>query len=366
MPNPLENNMLLYYLSGAGRAIGGQGSFADVLGGMTQQHIAAQSQAKTQQGYIKMLSNLLGGGAKITMDRDNMNIKAPTSAFKSGEGERMSMGSQMGMNQSVQQPTTNMMSNFLNPSDSQPVISSADLVGLGPQEVSQALGGALNVEQLLQSKISDVASRNLKSRELDILEGYRTGSLGIEGYKAETARMTAGETADTKNYKFAQSQGYKGNFEEFRRDLKTTHQKDYEYYVAQEKAAGRAPETFNDWVYKIAKAGGINLGELVARREAFAEVDDRALVKDPNFYNNVKSDLMKDDATWFNYDAVDKTAKRYNLSYETARDLYQQSLIIKEIDSRIRQAYGEKNVEYRKLDGWYVDGKLIRRHPNAK
>jgi len=78
MPNPLENKLLLYYMSGLGGAMGGHGSVAQAIGGMTQQQIQSEN-------FMKFIKILLAGGGKFGMDDKGISLKAPQSAFQETE-----------------------------------------------------------------------------------------------------------------------------------------------------------------------------------------------------------------------------------------------------------------------------------------
>lgn len=83
----------------------------------------------------------------------------------------------------------------------------------------------------------------------------------------------------------------------------------------------------------------------------------------PDFSEGVKQDLMKD--SQFNYppkSEVDAYKDNYKLTYTDAKKTLQKEKHLKEMDSRIRQAFVGKKVE-RSAEGWKVDGKLIVRNP---
>lgn len=61
MPSPFENRFLQSLMSGAGAAIGGEGSLAAFINPTLQQNIGAQSTAA-------MIAKLLGKGVKFTSD----------------------------------------------------------------------------------------------------------------------------------------------------------------------------------------------------------------------------------------------------------------------------------------------------------
>ena len=321
----LNNNLLLYFLAGAGRAVGGQGSVGDVLGQGVQQQIGAESQSKVNAQYMKMLQGMLAGGGKINMDKDNINIKAPIGAFNNNSGGQtpsMSSGTS-----ALATPTNpdiggDWMKDFnmggaLNPSNSpsdvmsanlaglennsQAQVESADiqpipremLVGLTPENVSQALGGAVSVNNLRESKISEVANRILKTRELDMLESERKAELQLKNLKEAREWQTLMRESPLEVPGLG-----KMTFDNWKElDAPT---KSYSYYAFDAKNRGEEVMSFNDWkqqsppesiyeIYELAEkdpkfkefffrqkeagATRISTGEIVDRKKLTDEVD---------------------------------------------------------------------------------------------
>lgn len=173
MPNPLENKLLLYYLAGTGAAIGGKGSVAESLGGMTQQQIQTES-------FQKLLRTLLAGGGKFSMDKGSMDLKAPISAFRDTEY------SIPGFEESYSKVAdTGNLPEYLSPSASPLDVSGADLAGLTPESISQALRLKFMEEELGRRRISDLARMGYRGEEL----GIRKEGLDIERARAETDRL---------------------------------------------------------------------------------------------------------------------------------------------------------------------------------
>ena len=329
----LNNNLLLYFLAGAGRAIGGQGSVGDVLGQGVQQQIGAESQSKVNAQYMKMLQGMLAGGGKINMDKDNINIKAPIGAFNNNSGGQtppMSSGTSAlgsiatsnisdtsGGNWMKDYNSGGLMSTYLNPSNSpsdviganqtglenvpQAQVQSADiqpipremLVGLTPENVSQALGGAVSVNNLRESKISEVANRILKTRELDMLESERKAELQLKNLKEAREWQTLMRESPLEVPGLG-----KMTFDNWKElDAPT---KSYSYYAFDAKNRGEEVMSFNDWkqqsppesiyeIYELAEkdpkfkefffrqkeagATRISTGEIVDRKKLTDEVD---------------------------------------------------------------------------------------------
>ena len=371
MPSILENNLLLQYMSGAGAEIAGPGSFAAGLNKMTQQNIAAQSQHKTNQNYIQMLKEMLNKGGKIGISKDDINIKAPANMFGGGQDSsgpgsagyehsimsgllggaeggidtRSGMSAPRAVPQQYADPGVQPVEesrNVLNPSPSPLGVNAADLAGLTPENVSQALSGALGAVNLEQQTIAGVAEgayRKAATRQLEAQTRAATPSIKIPGtditltegafidwYKASTKDD---RTAAIKGYEYAVDQGYKGSFQE--------------------------------WTTDLAEASGKSLAETLAQVAAVDTVKDKLKIGKVDYVADIEKDLQKDEDSWYrppNYKVyVDK-----GLSPKAARIRGQQDLVLKRIDRDIRGRYPNSNV-VGKPDGWYVDGKLIRKNP---
>jgi hypothetical protein len=377
MPNPLENNLMLQYISGAGSAIGGPGSFADSLNKMTQQNIAAQSMHKTNQSYIKMLRDMLGKGGKINLDKDNISIKAPANMFGEGGGtggpgggvdHRMMTGLLEGSGPgggvdpragiSPMQPTAipqqyadpgiepvGEVRNVLNPSPSPLGVNAADLAGLTPENVSQAMSGAISASELERRTINDVSASALSSartRRLDAGTRALTPSIKLPGtdimvteqsfvdmWKAATKDQ---RSSALKAYDRTKSEGYKGNLD--------------------------------TWMHSLAKASGKGLAEVLAQVAAVDTLKDKSKIEKVGYVAGIEKDLQKDADTWYrppNY----KSYKDQGLGPSEARTRGQRDMVLKRIDRDIRGRYPNSDV-VGKPDGWYVDGKLIRKNPYGK
>lgn len=356
MPNPLENQMLLYYLSGIGGALGGEGSVASAIGGITQQQIQTQN-------FQKLLKTLLAGGGKFSMDKEGVNLKAPTSAFRDtdlaipGADDSLSSGGfstgipYKGMmkppsgitgNMGGVSPTPRSELETLNPSASPLDASGADLAGLTPDMISQALQLKFardeferkTISDLMESVYRDVAIKKMQAEtaaitpSIDIGGGTKlTQKQFIDWYKASTKDE---RTAAFKNYEAAKAEGYEGNFE--------------------------------DWMMSLAKAAG-GIPEFAAKRRIGKEIDIESELSGPDFAQSVREDLMKDRDKWGYPPSFDSLVKK-GYSDEQALDMGQKLMTVQEMDARIRSFYKGKKVE-RKQDGWYIDGKLKVRNPYA-
>ena len=71
---------------------------------------------------------------------------------------------------------------------------------------------------------------------------------------------------------------------------------------------------------------------------------------------------MKDRHKWHSSEETNKIASERGITFEEAQQILQKTNILKEMDSRIRTAFKGQQIE-RKVDGWYVNGKLEVRNP---
>lgn len=330
----MENKLFLQYLSGAGAAMGGEGSFAAGLNKITQQNIATQNYAqmvgkqqtaakKRHQEYMSMMKELLGGGAKINMDKDNVSIKAPSALF-GGEGGMSSLISGGAPAASgAGGPAAKQEFDVLNPSASPLDVSSADLAGLTPQNISQALQLGMASEELEGKKLSEL---------MDMI--YKRDVLATKDYR----------TPAQKNYEYAQSQGFEGSLVDFKNAAKTTHQKDYDAAVS-----GGYKGDFNTWMLEMAKAGAINLGEFAARKETTELVKRKSFFRTPKFRTDAEK--IVDDSRRIEYETSDDPKK------------VRSKFVWEEMDKQIKTSYPD--VVFGRdsktgIVGWYdKSGKLV-------
>ena len=271
MDNLMQNKLFLQYLSGAGGAMSSGQPVGPVLDTITQQNIAAQSKAKLNEKYMKMLQQMMAGevptGGKVTMDEKGMKFDVPKSALDSQklaeEGSQLPGGSGINWSDPNQ---VKKLSSILNPSASPLDTTGADLAGLTAADVSQALSGAVGVQGLK----SDIEYKGQLMRE----SAARIRQM-------ERPELPKDErTAAVKNFEYAQSTeggSFKGTFKEWEKDAKTTHQKEFD----QARAEGYKG-TFHDWLRDItALGGGLSLEEKITEREAFADIKSKKYFTDP-------------------------------------------------------------------------------------
>lgn len=304
-----NNPLFLQYLAAAGTDLLSGGPVGANVNQITQQAI-------TNKNYSKLLQSMLGDamspGTPSKMTTDGTKFKFETEMGEDGKG--------MAMDQSI-----------LNPSSSPLDISSADLAGLTPEMISQALGVKFQVEDLKRQRANDAINRAYK------------GALIQQALRPKDAR-----TSDIKNFEFAKSQGFDGSFEDWSK-TETTDWREYQ------KAVGQGYQgKFYDWQKEMsALGGGLELSEYKQRKEADIIASLRKTVRSAKYVSDLENAAREDSSLDHLFGKPDE----YNIAVKRQ--------VLEKLDSEIRNAYSDKEVE-RKIDGWYADGKLVRRNPYAK
>jgi len=311
----LNNKLLLQYLSAAGMDISGGGVLGANVNQVTQQNISAQN-------YAKLLKNILSKGGKISMDQQNISIKAPSAAFQGPEGpgtasplgapqeniglrgESGTAGVSTGVNKLRKMEATpesrsesDLLSSLLmgnlgieNPSAS-PLgdISAADLAGLTPQDISQALQFRFAQDEQAQQRINDAFNNAYKAALMGqmeseaiykeneqvrkLLDSLRTSPLEVPGISGLTLEEWEKLPADVKSYSYYAFDAKKNNeevlsFNEFKQQSDPSSL--IQYYKM-----GEADPEFKKWLleYKAAGATQINIGQQVEKKRAMEWVD---------------------------------------------------------------------------------------------
>jgi hypothetical protein len=302
----------MYYLSGLGGAIGGEGSTAAAIGGMTQQHLAAQSKHKLSLEYINMIRKMIEGGGKFSMDKDKIKLDAPVSAL-GDQGVPALLGGETPPKPSVAPPTPGDTSaltapsipappsrlDLLNPSASPLDVRIADLVGLTPQDVSQALQTGLDYGEVMGRSISDISGATA-----DLLAEFRRIKEIPEKVDVKVGDQVL--SVDPKNALTFYAKKYK---------LPAAYET---YLIARED-----PE----FMRHLKSISGIrfDVGEFREKEEAAAEMKRRAFFKTPKF--RIDAEKIVDD--------------RWRIKYESASDPTQARniLVFKEMDKQIKASF---------------------------
>ena len=338
-----KTRMILYYLNELGGGLAGEGHPMQRVGAVTKQQIEAESQ-------MKLIQKLLDGGGTVKRGKTGgIDVSGDMSSILSGMSEEektpfAGAPSGMAMNAPGGQIDTQrkqLEQSFLNPSPSPLDISGADLIGLTPENISQALQLKFTGEELERRKLSELMRMMQPAK-----------------------------------------------------DERTAEIKNYEYYVAQEKAAGRTPKSidmwdsglvrerrlydeavasgmskeenpFHEWLSEYKRLGGTDITIDVAGREVAKGLGKgKAEVMSPGYAQDTLSKLKKD-KEWPPMGRIEDDMKTYGLKYEEAESELRKELHIEAMDKEIRQAFSGAEIEM-KIDGWYVDGKLRVRNPYAR
>ena len=181
---PINTDALMQVLGAAGAGLNPD-AWVQNLNALVQSGYGSKKQFNLIDVFKQMLSGDMAEG-KATIGKDGVSLKLPSTAGLVSEafgGGKMGApsgstpkpfaeglpGAQV-PNVPAPSPNVNLptlkggliydqktVGNLLNPSASQLDVSAADLAGLTPQDVSNALSGALNIEKFQQTKITDAA-----------------------------------------------------------------------------------------------------------------------------------------------------------------------------------------------------------------
>ena len=294
------------------------------IGAVGNQFLAAQSMKSQQKEKYKWLSDLLNGGGKMSLDAENISIKAPAKSLSMnevGEGSLPGAGAVAKPEQALPAATGGTSQGIdpkvlmailggvgQGPTESPAGGSSASLVGLTPQDLSLALEGATRAKTLEANIADALAGRELKGRELDILDSYRKASVDVDSYKATTDRVSELRKLAESVREAPLSVPGLGKV-----DLETwksldTKTKAYSYYAFDAQQNGEKPmpynewdqqtddptakqlydlavddPDFNEWLTKYRQSGAtrITIGEKVETAEALADVKAVKYFTDP-------------------------------------------------------------------------------------
>ena len=180
MPNPLENTMLLNYLNTLGQGLADSDNPMQSIGKANKQQIASANQMKLIQdsrdkGQSKLIQKLLASGGSIKQKDGKLNYTGDMTPFLSDFMNKEEESSLIGHGEGAFAPPSpstteintdanaqdlrfkSLMQGILNASSSElGGISGNDLVGLTPENISQALQFKLANKNLEQSGFSNL------------------------------------------------------------------------------------------------------------------------------------------------------------------------------------------------------------------
>jgi len=167
----LQNKLFLQYLAGAGQDLSEGKPIGTNVNKITQQNISAQN-------YAKLMDKALGSDdTKMTLSNKGINLSIPTSELKGGSFLGDNPLSQNPVQNTTVQPitstsTTPSQLGTVNPFVGSQLgnLSASDLAGLSPQEISSVFSTAMNVENLKQKRISDIADSLYKQKQMEHID----------------------------------------------------------------------------------------------------------------------------------------------------------------------------------------------------
>jgi hypothetical protein len=353
--------------------------------------ITGQIQSKN---YANLLRQMLAGGGKLSMDAENVNIKAPVSALGQGGFGGLGIGNPGSyIPGGTKTNTTN-------------ISAPASAAGIS-QPVSQTgmQGQNLNINQLFQSLLGGTSATNPSSSPLDISSANLAG-LTPENISSALELKTARDVLEQRNIanRLDMARTLQGLLPEPKEifpievpglgyvplDVWKALPSDLQQYAAyryQELAHGGTPDSYEKFITDFEPHERIQfLQQLSENPELMGiEKDLRASsavnislspyeqsmqrtlgtaagdILSPDYYSKIEKRL---DDTGFRVDPdqAEAYAKEKGISYKQSKDRLKKIAVLDQYDKEIRSLFKDKLVE-RKKEGWYVDGELIVRSP---
>lgn len=394
----LDNPMLIQYLAAAGSDLLSGNPIGQNVNQVTMQNLASQN-------YAKLLGDMLGNGGKLSMDKDNATLKFPTNAIgggvggganggSSGETIGAGVGSTPGTVNPSSNPTTPsatnptqdprllaMMAGILNPTSSPLNISAANLAGLTPNDINSALGVKSSIEAAEGKRVSDyfdnlykvaLINQATSPKPQDPLD--QSFPINVPNVGSVTLRQWKELPTDQQQYAaYVHEANRLGDSDIMsKQEFDLMKPTDKERFL---RSAIKDPKLF-EAAKQLAEAGStkVDIGTQTSER---IKATQKANIEGPGYAAKVIADLKKDARGWHNpggtnkyydqlvsKDGVDtkNLSAEEKLSYKKqAKKLARAEKIFNRLDSDIRAAYRDQNVELGP-DGWYVDGKLIMRY----
>ena len=351
----IDPNMLMYFASTLGQGLMSPDDPMQGVAGATKQTIATQN-------YMKMVKQMLAGGSKFTMDKDKFTLGGPSTLLGDVSGllkdEKVPFkGAPSGMAMNVPGGQLNtqqdqLRQSFLNPSNGSLDIFSAGLVGLTPENISQALQLKFTKESLEQKKLSDFA------KMMQAIQPGPAAPIEVPGLgKLSLKQWSSLPTNDRSYYLYAASAKQRGEEAMTKEDwvASTDVNTRIQYLEGLE-----GDEDLKSLAIELAQAGSVKI-DIGGREVEKGLGKGQAEVMSPGFSQDVKVDLMKDKANW----PSDLLIKQYTdkgLSYTEAETRVQKRMVLETMDKQIRQAFKGKEITLGE-EGWEIDGELKVRYP---
>jgi len=308
-----------------------------------------------------MLSQFMGGGQGQGQGQQGQN------PVNYGGGAAVQPA-----NPNAQLPSqrTNLMDAILNPSSSSLDASGANLAGLTPQDLSTALNDAINFETTRRGAYTAASDVQYKQAYIDEMAQRREAALidrgafpvPVPGVGTVSFKQWDALPNDTKTYAAYVYQQRQMNPNEPIMSPAEWQMVDKDTKIGFLKELDKN-KRLEELQIRLNRASSTNINLSPYERTKQTELAKaEADVEAPAYVDSVVEDLKKrDPMAWMDPSNVSKYVSK-GMSEDAAIDMSRKEMVLKEIDARLRQAYKGKSVT-RKVDGWYVDGKLVRRNP---
>lgn len=276
--NLLQNKLFLSMLSGAGEALQAGEPISAGINPVVQQSIKSQN-------FAKLLAQALGrDDLKMSLDTGKISLSGSPGSLLDG-GTSLTPNATGGANPlstggTEATPVGSFGGNVLNPSSSPlGTLTASDLAGLTPQDIATVIGISQKQEELGQ-----------------------TGAL--RQAQVVKARQAPKPSSEIQAYTLAQGQGFTGSLIDFRNSATTAHQKDYQAAIQ-----GGYEGDFNTWMIEMARAGAINLGEVIQRKVAGEQIESEAFFTDPKGLSKEFNSFISDAAQFSRIQASDNPGR---------------------------------------------------------
>jgi hypothetical protein len=299
------NNLLLQYLSAGGQDLLSGQPFGANVNQVTQQNISAQN-------MMKLMQQILGGGGKISMDKDKMKIDAPSSAFSAPQGVQQGMGpggftgptasstgesnlvpdqrQKKGMNQLELMGMMSMLGGggggFPNPSNGLSGVAAADLAGLSPENITQALQ-----IKMMRDELDEKKRANALANQVALSKLQQTDPLDQPFLSGYTVRQFNALPSDYKEYELAKMQSAQLGDEEFMsfREWKNMDRTDRLKFL--EELVNHPDERVRGLAKELYGPTKISIGETIAKKKALSEIAGQLYFNDPEWIDDVAKHL---------------------------------------------------------------------------
>lgn len=304
--NALDNKLLLQYLSAAGQDISSGQPISTNVNQVTQQNIASQN-------FNKLLNLMLGASVtpdnpmKVSTDGNKFKFDLDMSSAGGGglSGANLSDANKREaialMGAGSQTPTTQPQPQSqpsTRPSTPNPLasLSGADLAGLTPEMISQALQFKMGAEQMGQQEYNDYINNLYKMGMLEAQTAPKAPSpldqpfpVEVPGLGQVTNRQWDSLPKEEQEYAIFYNQAKKLGDEDImtREEYRNLDPTDREQFL---RSAMKDPALMEAAV-QLAKAGATTIGEIAGREKAKGELKGQLYFKDPDWVDDLSKHM---------------------------------------------------------------------------